>query len=75
MERGSRVTKAMLTSGELAEVPRRTWHDVVKELEGDATRGFIVDCNVELSWVSSDIEMYVWREYLRRRLPWWIVCA
>ena len=39
VERGSRVTKAVFTSGELTEVPGRLWHDVVTERNHDAANG------------------------------------
>ena len=70
VERGPRVTKAVLARGELTEIPGRLWHGVVIKLEHDATGGFVGDCDVELIWVS---EIYVCRrEHSRRRSPWWI---
>ena len=48
VERGPRVTKAVLARGELTEVLGRLWHDIVKKLEDDAASGLVVDCDVEL---------------------------
>ena len=42
------VAETMLAGGELAEVTSGLWDDVVVELEGDATRGLVVDRDVEL---------------------------
>ncbi len=42
------VAESVLAGGQLAEVPRRPRHDVVVELEHDASGRLLVDSDVEL---------------------------
>ena len=53
VENGTRVAKAILTGGELTEVPGRPRHYVVVELEHDATKRFFIDSDIELSRVNA----------------------
>lgn len=48
MERRALVAETVLASGELAEVLRGLGHDIVIELEDDATSRLVVDADIEL---------------------------
>ena len=48
MEGRALIAVAILARGKLAEVARGLGDHVVVELEGDATRGLVVDRDVEL---------------------------
>ena len=42
------VAEAVLAGGELTEIPRSLWDDVVPELEDDAAGGLVVNGKIEL---------------------------
>lgn len=41
----------MLTGAKLAEVASSLWNNVIVEFEDDASRGLIVNCDIELQTV------------------------